>query len=166
MTMTRNVLAVTALCTLLGPLSACSGSDSDGPSSSSSASSSGSSSASPSGTGVTDREKKSGCTATVELTGAVEASWSGKATAAKSKGRGVSYSTSSKDGSTTVAVLPKQKTIPATPVVTADGTSYTAQSGKGTSADPKGKGATVDADAVVLVDGKQKTVHVVAEFDC
>lgn len=157
MTKTRNVLAVTAVCALLGPLTACSGSDSDDPSSASSSSP---------GTGVTGREKTSECTADVTLTGEVKASWSGPATTAKSKGRGASYSTTSKDGSTSVSVLPKQKGFPATATVTSDGATYTAQSGKGTKADPKGKGATVDSDAVVLADGKQKTVHVVAQFDC
>ncbi|MEP9364089.1 hypothetical protein ABLE68_14060 [Nocardioides sp. CN2-186] len=115
---------------------------------------------------MSGREKTSDCTADVTLTGDVKATWSGEATSATSKGRGASYSTSSKDSATTVSVLPKEQDFPATVTVSADGATYTSQTGDGIKADKKGTGATADADAVTLVDGKQKTVHVVAEFDC
>src|SRR6478735_9629489 len=105
MTKTRNVLAVTALCVLLGPLTACSGSDSDGPSSQATASPS---------SGGTYNGKDDDCTADVKVTGKVDAAWKGPATVTSVDGKTASYQSTSKDGSTTVSILPKIDTFPAT----------------------------------------------------
>ena len=156
MTKTRKVLAVTALCALLGPITACSSSDSDASDASSS----------PTPAAPTWKETTAPCTANVKLTGAVKAAWTGEATTAQGDGRGASYTSTNADGSISVTILPKQGDIPAAPIVTADGVTYSAQDGKGTKADPKGKQASTDADAVVLEDGKTKKVHVVAKFTC
>lgn len=160
MTMTRNVLALTALCALLGPLTSCSGSDSD------SVPQSKASSESPSPqTTASDKFKDQDCDATVKLTGEVKAKWSGGGSVTLKNGKVASYATTN-DG-IRVSILPKQGQFPATSTVTVDGVSYTVQSSGGVvKSDRKGGSASADADAVRVADGKQTTVHVVAEFDC
>jgi hypothetical protein len=155
MTTTRKVLAVTALCALLGSFSACSSSDDD-PGEEAAASS----------PAPTWSETTADCTADVKLTGAVKASWSGPAMTAAGDGREARYTSTSEDESITVDVLPQEGDVPAAPVVSADGVTYSAQTGKGTKANADGGGATVKANAVAMVNGKTKTVHVDAKFTC
>src|SRR5688500_17652827 len=136
MTKTRNVLAVTTFCVLLGPLTACGGSDDDPESTPLETSNA----VTPGPDSVGDED----CDATVELTGAVQASWSGDGSVSARGGKVGSYSTS--EDEIRLEVVPERGVFPATALVAADGVRYSTQSSAGqVTADAEGSGATVEA---------------------
>ncbi|HEY0949242.1 MAG TPA: hypothetical protein VGD85_03530 [Nocardioides sp.] len=142
---------MTALTTALA-VSACSGSDDDP-----------GSQADPSNTKAP--ESQADCDATVKLTDAVDASWSGPGFVITGGGNQAFYKTSK--GQKSVSIIPGRDDEPATPIVTVGKTTFTVQPGQGTAdVDPDGGGAEVDADATATKKGKNVTVHVVATFDC
>lgn len=151
MRLPRLTLAVTALATALA-LTGCSGSDDDP-----------ATNADPSATAAS--ESQADCEATVELTGAIDASWSGPGYVITGGGNQAFYKTAK--GQKSVSIIPGRGDEPATPIVSAGGTTFTVQAGKGTvDVDPDGGGAEVDADATATKKGKNVTVHLVASFDC
>jgi hypothetical protein len=110
-------------------------------------------------------EDQADCEATVKLTGAVKASWTGAGFVITGGGNDALYKTSKGDRS--VTVIPGQDDVPAIPTVTAKGTTFTVQPGEGkVDVDPDGGGLDVDADAVTTKNGKSVTVHLVTSFDC
>jgi hypothetical protein len=155
---TRRTLAVTALCAVT-LLTGCSGDDDGDDSANPGDSASGSPSASQSLPGAP-------CEATVEVTGKVEASWTGVANVVTSGGQ-ATYTAA--DGEANLVVGSGTKKQPSAPIFALSGDVFYGKPGaKGVEADPKGGGAEVDTDVTGKVGGKGKpvTLHVVASFDC
>lgn len=105
------------------------------------------------------------CTATVEITGDVEASWEGGADLTEGGG-GVTYSTANDDANVLVnSAVKKQQ--PAGLTVAIAGDIFQAKPGaKGIDADPKGSGAEVDTKVTGKIKKKPATLNVVATFEC
>jgi hypothetical protein len=161
----RTVTVLTIAVSALDALSACSGSDSSGDKKPSANTSSATDKITPSDTPTKTPVKTKDCTANVQLSGAIKASWSGEATTSTGGYEKNASYTTSKAG-VTVAVLSAAK-MRATPIVAKGGVTYTAQPKSGVvKVDKKGGGGEVDAKATVLKDGKIKTVNVKATFDC
>lgn len=160
----RNVTTSLAAITALVALSGCSGDDSSPESSNNESEATGR--VTPSETPTKRPVRESDCQADVELTGAIKASWSGEATAKRGGyEKFTSYTTS--NGDVTVSVLPAAKGVPATPVVTKGGETFTVQPKTGkVKVDKKGGGAEIDAKAVRTTGGKTRTVAIKATFDC
>jgi len=155
MRLTRALPVVTVLC-LASALSACSGEDSKGDAATPSARSS-----------AAQPAKQTDCTAKVDLTGDVRASFEGKGFAitqstsgppafyqAAGKGFSISLYAEGNGFKDASAVVTAKKKV-----------TYTTQPGSGdVEVDASGKGGQVDADAAGIKPGS--LVHVKASFDC
>ncbi|MCW2791873.1 MAG: hypothetical protein JWO76_971 [Nocardioides sp.] len=133
----------------LGALSSCSSDDGDADSPE----------ASP--TANSTVESRNACTADVEVTGAVEKSWSGDASSITENRSGPVQYFATK-GKVTLQVLAAEGDFDAIATLTTPRASYTSQGGT-VEADDKGAGAKVDADATAT---KGKPVHITASIDC
>lgn len=154
MSRTNLLLSVPAL-TLSLALGACSGEDDQDPSSEASTSQ------------VADALQparvKGGCTAEVEVTGDVTASWSGKATVRRGEGTPTVYTTEADGG--TVAAYAAAEGFETTANFTGDAGTFTTEPevADGLDLDAEGTGGTIDADLVGLDD---QTAHLTATFTC
>jgi hypothetical protein len=152
MTASRWIPVVSVLCAV-GALSSCSGDNGGG---------NGADGSDSPPTSASTVEARNGCTADVEITGALRQSWSGKAFSITENQRGpVQYSTTK--GKLTLAVLGAEGDFDALANLTTPKGIYTSQGGT-VEADDKGGGAKVDADATGV--GAGKGIHVTASFDC
>jgi hypothetical protein len=150
----RGFLAVSSFC-LLAALTACSGDSDD------------KASAEPDGASSSSKpsSETTGCRAEVEVTGAVQDSWSGKATVTSmDSGPAALYRAS--HGDTQVNVYAAGDDFPTSANVTQGEQTFTTPQGsaEGLDAQGNGKGATVDADAAGV--DPSSTVHVNATFTC
>lgn len=152
---TRLLLAASTLC-LASTLAACSGGD-DEPSADKSASASKSAEA---GQQVTRK-----CTAKVEVTGSVQASWTGKGTSMRmTSGPKAIYRADHGDGE--IVLYAAGKDFATTANFTQGNQTFTTQLGDDSGLDIAGSGrkASVEADAVGVDPGAN--AHLVASFDC
>ncbi len=105
------------------------------------------------------------CTVDVEVTGAVQASWSGKASSATmTSGPAAVYR--AVKGDTQLAVYAKGDDFPASANVTQGQRTFTTPQGDGNGVTAKGSGASakVDAEASGIKPGQ--SVHLTADFTC
>lgn len=117
-------------------------------------------SASPSSTSTV--EARNGCTADVELTGAVKKKWSGDAFSITENQSGpVQFRTVK--GKFSLVVFGADDAFDALASLSTPKGGYTTQGGK-VEVDDKNGGAEIDADATP--SGAGKSVHITASFDC
>lgn len=156
MTRKHLLLSVPALVLSLG-LTGCSGDDGDDKPDADASTASDAAEAPPAA------QVRKGCTAEVEMTGAVTASWSGKATVRRGQGAPTAYT--AEDGKMRVTAYASAEGFDATANFTGPGGTFTTplDSDEGLDLDAKGSGGTVDADVVGLQDAKG---HLTATFDC
>jgi hypothetical protein len=151
----RGFLAVSSLC-LVVALTACSG-DSD--------ESAGAEPGSAASSSTQASSETNGCRAEVEVTGAVQDSWTGKATVTTmDSGPAALYRAS--HGKTQVNVYAAGDDFPTSANVSQGEQTFTTPQGDETGVDAQGsgKGATVDADAAGVDPGSK--VHLTATFTC
>jgi hypothetical protein len=149
----RWILAVTTLCAVTA-LSSCSGSDSDKDADSPS-------STAASGSGTPDEAFHRKCTAEIEITGDVQASWNGNGSSSNQAGPTIYDFAKGEDR---LSVYAGKDDIPTSANFTIDGATYTTSDPE-TGLDVAGNGtsATVDADTVGV---KGPGPHLKATFTC
>lgn len=146
------LLTVTAL-GLAATMAGCGGDDSD------------SNAATDRPTTPTKTEVAEKCQADVKLTGAVKATWKGKAVSSTRNTSGPAAFYKATHGALTLMVTtPAGEDLPPMAVLSKKGTTFTTQSEDGLDVAEDGTKATVDADAEP--NGSGKAVHITADFSC
>ena len=110
--------------------------------------------------------KSRSCKVEVELTGVAQGTWEGKGRAITGNASGPEaiYQFDHEDG--TLSAYSEGEGFVPSAVVSVDGATYTTQpESAGLEISPKGRTATVDADAIGT-DSEAEGVHIAASFDC
>lgn len=113
--------------------------------------------------GPVGAQVRKGCTAEVEMTGTMTASWSGKATVRQDEGAPTVYT--AEDGKVTVTAYSSAEGFETTANIAGPRGTFTTPLGsdEGLDLDVEGSGGTVDADVVGLDDAEG---HLTATFTC